>query len=94
MLNRHLDLPALIHWLSSRQQAPEGGFAGRANKLVDGCYNHWVGGCWALVEAALQIPGTTDRSVAKGLWSREGMVRYILCACQGKFGGLRDKPEK
>ncbi|KAB2579536.1 Prenyltransferase/squalene oxidase [Lasiodiplodia theobromae] len=94
MLNRHLDLPALIHWLSSRQQAPEGGFAGRANKLVDGCYNHWVGGCWALVEAALQVPGTTDRSVTKGLWSREGMVRYILCACQGKNGGLRDKPGK
>ncbi|OMP86445.1 Protein farnesyltransferase subunit beta [Diplodia seriata] len=94
VLNRHLDLPALIHWLSSRQQAPEGGFAGRANKLVDGCYNHWVGGCWALVEAALQVPGTADRSVASGLWSRESMVRYILCACQGKHGGLRDKPGK
>ncbi|OJD40382.1 protein farnesyltransferase subunit beta [Diplodia corticola] len=94
VLNRTLDLPALIHWLSSRQQAPEGGFAGRANKLVDGCYNHWVGGCWALVEAALQVPGTTDRSVANGLWSRESMVRYILCACQGKGGGLRDKPGK
>lgn len=93
-LNRHLDLPALIHWLSSRQQAPEGGFAGRANKLVDGCYNHWVGGCWALVEAALPVPGTGDRGLQKGLWSREGMVRYILCACQGKSGGLRDKPGK
>ncbi|KAF4310962.1 Prenyltransferase/squalene oxidase [Botryosphaeria dothidea] len=93
-LNRHLDLPALTHWLSSRQQAPEGGFAGRANKLVDGCYNHWVGGCWALVEAALPVPGTGDRGLQKGLWSREGMVRYILCACQGKSGGLRDKPGK
>ncbi|KAH7036730.1 terpenoid cyclases/protein prenyltransferase alpha-alpha toroid [Macrophomina phaseolina] len=94
MLNRHLDLPALIHYLSSRQQAPEGGFAGRANKLVDGCYNHWVGGCWALVEAALQAPGMAERGSHKGLWSREGMVRYILGACQGKNGGLRDKPGK
>ncbi|GME47222.1 protein farnesyltransferase subunit beta [Neofusicoccum parvum] len=94
MINKHLDVPALIHWLSSRQQAPEGGFAGRANKLVDGCYNHWVGGCWALVEAALQVPGTADRTLANGLWSREGMVRYILCACQGKNGGLKDKPGK
>ncbi|KAK8253131.1 terpenoid cyclases/protein prenyltransferase alpha-alpha toroid [Phyllosticta capitalensis] len=83
-----LDVPALVRWLSSRQLAPEGGFAGRANKLVDGCYNHWVGGCWALVEAALQLPAGAE------LWSREGMIRYILCACQGKKGGLRDKPGK
>ncbi|KAK7518607.1 terpenoid cyclases/protein prenyltransferase alpha-alpha toroid [Phyllosticta citriasiana] len=84
-----LDVPALVRWLSSRQLAPEGGFAGRANKLVDGCYNHWVGGCWALVEAALGLSGEGQE-----LWSREGMIRYILCACQGPKGGLRDKPGK
>jgi len=26
-----------------------GGFRGRTNKLVDGCYSWWVGGCFALV---------------------------------------------
>ena len=26
------------------------------------------------------------------LWSREGLTRYLLCCCQGKSGGLRDKP--
>jgi hypothetical protein len=27
-----------------------GGFRGRTNKLVDGCYSWWVGGCFALLE--------------------------------------------
>lgn len=28
-----------------------GGFKGRTNKLVDGCYSWWVGGAFALLEA-------------------------------------------
>lgn len=32
-----------------------GGFRGRTNKLVDGCYSWWVGGCIALVEGLLGI---------------------------------------
>lgn len=47
------------------QQAPEGGFAGRTNKLVDACYSWWVGGCWSLIEAASQRAAT-----AKPLWNR------------------------
>lgn len=83
-LNKYLDVPLLIHWLSSRQASPEGGYNGRTNKLVDGCYSHWVGGCWSLVEAA-----TTP-----GLWNRAALARYILSAAQDKKGGLRDKPGK
>lgn len=83
-----LDLPSLISCLSSLQHAPEGGFAGRTNKLVDGCYSHWVGGCWSLLSAALGLDEGTD------LWSREGLIRYILCCAQFKKGGLRDKPSK
>lgn len=30
-----------------------GGFKGRTNKLVDGCYSWWVGGCFPLVDALL-----------------------------------------
>jgi len=30
----------------------EGGFAGRANKLVDGCYSFWQGGAMAVVNMA------------------------------------------
>lgn len=81
-----LDMDALVRWLSARQYAPEGGLSGRTNKLVDGCYCTWIGGCWAFVEAAVGAEGP--------LWDREGMVRYILAATQGQRGGLRDKPGK
>lgn len=39
-----LDTEALQGWLSRRQMVFEGGFSGRSNKLVDGCYSFWQGG--------------------------------------------------
>ncbi|KAJ4293795.1 CAAX farnesyltransferase (FTase) subunit beta [Collariella sp. IMI 366227] len=111
----YLDVPRLIAWLSSRQYAPEGGFSGRTNKLVDGCYSHWVGGCFPLIEACLnnsgnaglaaENPTSSSSSSSKrtnlppteeSLFSREGLIRYILCCCQDQTrrGGLRDKPGK
>lgn len=104
---RHLNVSRLMAWLSARQHAPEGGFSGRCNKLVDGCYSHWIGGCWPLIEAsliALSAPNLDPNaeksddlmtSVSSGhLYSREGLIRYILCCCQDQTerGGLRDKP--
>ncbi|EEH45460.2 uncharacterized protein PADG_01610 [Paracoccidioides brasiliensis Pb18] len=97
MMNKYMDLPLLISWLSARQCAPEGGFAGRTNKLVDGCYSHWVGGCWPLVHAAIngiQSGPTPPHSRYGTLFHREGLTRYILNCCQGPHGGLRDKPGK
>jgi protein farnesyltransferase subunit beta len=103
---RYLDVPLLVSWLSSRQAAPEGGFSGRTNKLVDGCYSHWVGGCWPLIEASLKGPtegpgavrpaGDAHLSAEDSLFDRNGLVRYILCCCQdmSKRGGMRDKPSK
>lgn len=89
-----LHMPSLISWLSSQQHAPESGFAGRTNKLVDGCYSHWVGGCWALISAALN-PSSSSTERPADLWSRSGLARYILCCCQNlRSGGLRDKPSK
>lgn len=92
-----MDLPLLLSWLSARQNAPEGGFSGRTNKLVDGCYSHWVGGCWPLLQSALdgkpQSGGTPSHTVGS-LFSREGLDRYILGCCQSPHGGLRDKPGK
>ncbi|KAK3492286.1 terpenoid cyclases/Protein prenyltransferase [Neurospora hispaniola] len=101
----YLDVPRLVSWLSYRQYAPEGGFSGRTNKLVDGCYSHWAGGCFPLIEASLSPsgPGSEKHKTATGLaaapeslYSREGLIRYILCCCQDqtKRGGLRDKPYK
>ena len=104
LLFRYLNVPLLVSWLSARQYAPEGGFSGRTNKLVDGCYSHWVGGCWPLVQACLDGPllgsnsGSRLNSVSSvgNLYSREGLIRYILCCCQdqSKRGGLRDKPSQ
>ncbi|KAI9814630.1 MAG: CAAX farnesyltransferase (FTase) subunit beta [Pycnora praestabilis] len=97
MIPRYLDMHPLIAWLSARQYAPEGGFSGRVNKLVDGCYSFWVGGCWPLVEAALNGTRTVNSfrtSLVGSLYNREGLQRYILCCCQDKRGGLKDKPRK
>ncbi|KAI0183177.1 terpenoid cyclases/protein prenyltransferase alpha-alpha toroid [Xylaria flabelliformis] len=96
---RCLDMPRLISWLSSRQYAPEGGLSGRTNKLVDGCYSHWVGGCWPLIAAAIHGPVIAASIESPSfnvddLYSREGLIRYILCCGQDqtKRGGMRDKP--
>jgi protein farnesyltransferase subunit beta len=85
MLHKYLDIATLTYWLSSRQCTPEGGYNGRTNKLVDGCYSHWVGGCWSIVEAA----------TSTNICNRAALGRYILAACQEKKpGGLKDKPGK
>lgn len=46
-----IDLDALRGWLVRRQLGYEGGFSGRANKLVDGCYSFWQGGALTIVSA-------------------------------------------
>jgi prenyltransferase beta subunit len=94
---RYMDVPLLLSWLSARQYSPEGGLSGRTNKLVDGCYSHWVGGCWPLLQSALNGVQAASASVSPSvasLYSREGLARYILGCCQGPNGGLRDKPGK
>ncbi|KAF8499482.1 terpenoid cyclases/protein prenyltransferase alpha-alpha toroid [Hysterangium stoloniferum] len=42
----------VVRWLAKMQggEMDLGGFRGRTNKLVDGCYSWWVGGCFALLE--------------------------------------------
>ncbi|KAL8689863.1 MAG: hypothetical protein Q9218_004562 [Villophora microphyllina] len=97
IIPRYLDVPLLVSWLSARQHAPEGGFAGRTNKLVDGCYSFWVGGCWPLLEAAAskrQSEPETTTKTNMSLYSADGLRRYILACCQSEGGGLRDKPSK
>ncbi|KAK9319107.1 terpenoid cyclases/protein prenyltransferase alpha-alpha toroid [Lipomyces orientalis] len=89
MIPKYLDVDGFVQWLSARQYQPEGGFSGRTNKLVDGCYSWWVGGCWSILEGAL--PGITAKDV---LWSKADLQKYILFCCQSSRGGLRDKPGK
>ena len=51
----------LLRWLVQMQgsQIELGGFRGRTNKLVDGCYSWWVGGCFALLSSQ-GITGSRD----------------------------------
>jgi protein farnesyltransferase subunit beta len=48
-----VDMKKLLRWLTHMQggEAELGGFKGRTNKLVDGCYSWWVGGAFGLLEA-------------------------------------------
>ncbi|XP_044501308.1 protein farnesyltransferase subunit beta-like [Mangifera indica] len=51
-----LDLASLIDCVVFRQGV-EGGFQGRTNKLVDGCYSFWQGGVFALLQRFHSIIG-------------------------------------
>jgi protein farnesyltransferase subunit beta len=56
-----INMKTLLRWLVQVQgtEAELGGFKGRTNKLVDGCYSWWCGGAFALLEA-LGIGGTEN----------------------------------
>ncbi|KAJ1792311.1 CAAX farnesyltransferase (FTase) subunit beta [Coemansia sp. RSA 2167] len=85
-----LDLKRLARWMSARQMAFEGGFSGRTNKLVDGCYSYWVGGAFSILQRALSRTPQDDL-----LYERRALQRYVLACCQDtRIGGLRDKPGK
>ena len=81
------NVPALRQWLVQRQMSFEGGFNGRSNKLVDGCYSFWQGGALAIVSGyyASQNDFLCDEAM---------LQRYILLCAQDLNGGLRDKPSK
>ncbi|ERN06638.1 hypothetical protein AMTRI_Chr01g112750 [Amborella trichopoda] len=49
-----MDLPSLVDWVAFRQGV-EGGFQGRTNKLVDGCYSFWQGGVLVLIQRMSSI---------------------------------------
>ncbi|GAB4823274.1 hypothetical protein N2152v2_010320 [Parachlorella kessleri] len=49
-----LDIPRLLHWAARCQGSMEGGFMGRTNKLVDGCYSYWQGAAFPLLQQLLE----------------------------------------
>jgi prenyltransferase beta subunit len=81
-----VDLPRLLHWACSRQGWAEGGFNGRTNKLVDGCYSFWQGGLFALLQQLelrqLQVMEVGGQGAA-GLrgWCAEGTVHTVCTVC-------------
>jgi hypothetical protein len=52
---QELNLKSLMRWSSSVQAMPVegGGFRGRTNKLVDGCYSWWCGGLFGVLGGLL-----------------------------------------
>lgn len=55
-----VDLKVFIsvqRWCASRQMRFEGGFQGRTNKLVDGCYSFWQGGVFPIIYEMLNHEG-------------------------------------
>ena len=49
-----LDLSRLLPWAVQRQGWVEGGFNGRTNQLVDGCYSFWQGGVFPILQQLMQ----------------------------------------
>uniref|UniRef100_A0A6B2L6D9 Protein farnesyltransferase subunit beta n=1 Tax=Arcella intermedia TaxID=1963864 RepID=A0A6B2L6D9_9EUKA len=89
-----LDRKAFLKWVVHRQMAFEGGFQGRTNKLVDGCYSFWQGGLFALLDSAFFK--NKDKKGSEGGWmfNQLALQEYVLACCQADNGGLVDKPKK
>ncbi|KAF4687541.1 hypothetical protein FOZ60_003813 [Perkinsus olseni] len=85
-----LNLERMARWVCQRQLAFEGGFNGRANKLVDSCYSYWQYGSLSILRSLLHIP-----QEEKAWCAPEPLQMYLLLACQERErGGFRDKPGK
>ncbi|KAF5270211.1 hypothetical protein FQA39_LY08425 [Lamprigera yunnana] len=93
LLNKgHLcDIDSLLRWIVYKQMRFEGGFQGRTNKLVDGCYSFWQGGAFPLIHSILSNDGNHLNYL---LFDQRALQEYILICCQNPSGGLLDKPGK
>ncbi|XP_061072903.1 protein farnesyltransferase subunit beta-like [Conger conger] len=89
-----LNLKSLLRWVAYRQMRFEGGFQGRCNKLVDGCYSFWQAGLLPLLHLALFREGDSTLSTSSWMFERQALQEYILLCCQNPDGGLLDKPGK
>ncbi|KAK4704788.1 protein farnesyltransferase subunit beta, partial [Phenoliferia sp. Uapishka_3] len=88
-----LDLKALTRWATAMQAMPieGGGFRGRSNKLVDGCYGWWGGGLFGILGGLLDEEAGCD---VGEIYDRSALQEYVLLVAQSPAGGLRDKPGK
>jgi len=92
---QHLcDLRSLLRWTTARQMSFEGGFQGRTNKLVDGCYSLWQGGAFPIIHSILAREGDKALSSSSWMFNQEALQEYVLICCQHAGGGLIDKPGK
>lgn len=79
----------------NRQTRYEGGFQGRTNKLVDGCYSFWQGALIPVIQALIaKEDPNLGAYMKRPLFHREALQEYVLICCQRPSGGLIDKPGK
>lgn len=86
-----VNLKALLRWSVNRQMRFEGGFQGRTNKLVDGCYSFWQGALVQVVQMLIEKNSCEDGytiNIDELLFHREALQEYILICCQKPNGGL------
>ncbi|XP_076314534.1 protein farnesyltransferase subunit beta-like isoform X1 [Tachypleus tridentatus] len=88
------DVHKLLRWLARKQMKYEGGFQGRTNKLVDGCYSFWQGGTFPLIHRLLSSTDNLTTSMEHWLFNQTALQEYLLVCCQNTSGGLIDKPGK
>ncbi|KAI0223397.1 Protein farnesyltransferase subunit beta [Lamellibrachia satsuma] len=88
------DTKSLLRWVASKQMSFEGGFQGRTNKLVDGCYSFWQGGVFPLIQLVFSKQGDNAVSAERWMFDQEALQEYLLICCQSPTGGLIDKPGK
>jgi len=85
---------SLLKWVINKQHRYEGGFAGRTNKLVDGCYSFWEAAVIPIVHVFLAQKNPQLIPANKWLFNQRALQEYLLCCCQEASGGLIDKPGK
>mmetsp|Transcript_2720 Transcript_2720/g.7117 ORF Transcript_2720/g.7117 Transcript_2720/m.7117 type:complete len:439 (-) Transcript_2720:283-1599(-) len=89
-----LRLDALLRWLASCQKRLEGGFHGRTNKLVDGCYSFWQGATFAVVAPALNARTLSSAAPAAGSDPTGAELLASLAEADGSWlfdqGALQD----
>jgi len=101
LLNREsiCDRESLLRWTVNRQMTFEGGFQGRTNKLVDGCYSFWVGALIPLIQAVQRQKPTRDNQDINSqnhdlLFDTLAAQEYVLLCCQSnQTGGFTDRPK-
>lgn len=89
------DIDALLRWCVNRQMRVEGGFQGRTNKLVDGCYSFWQGAALPIISAILSQDEENKELIEAVLFDQGALQEYIIICCQAlPGGGFIDKPGK
>lgn len=67
-----LNFEKFVYWCTERQMGLEGGFQGRSNKLVDGCYSFWGAGDFPIIQAEIiRSQASFDDSKTKEKKKRE-----------------------